>query len=113
VEPIGTAQQQDTSQFGAEVESPRDKIRSVEELDSIVRYLRQSGGQSDPRARRDLERAFEWALASIGEIADDVDRLVETNGAAIAAMSARGDRIDRLLEQNRAAINALLSHIGR
>jgi len=112
VEPIGTARQQDTSRFGAEAESPRDKIRSVEELGSIVRHLRQPG-QSDTQARRDLETAFEWALASIGEIADDVDRLVETNGAKIAAMSARGDRIDRLLAQNRAAINVLLSHIGR
>lgn len=111
MEPIGTAQQQDTSRFGAEVEGPRVEIRSVEELDSIVRYLRQSGGQSDPKARRDLERAFEWALASIGEIADDLDRLVETNGAAIAAMSARGDRIDRLLEQNRNSITSLLSDI--
>jgi hypothetical protein len=91
-----------------EVERPLDKIRSVEELDSFLRDLRQLGGRSDPKARRDLERRFEWALASTREIADDVDRLVETNAAAIAAMSARGDRIDRLLAQNRAAINALL-----
>jgi len=56
---------------------------------------------------------FAGALASIGQIADEVDRIVETTGALIATMSTRGDRIDRVQAQNRVAIEALLSDAGR
>ncbi len=54
-----------------------------------------------------------WTLASIGRIADEVDRLVEATGATVAAVSARGDRIDRVQTQNRVAIDALIADARR
>lgn len=50
---------------------------------------------------------FEEALASIGQLAYQADRIVESTGAALATMSAQGDRIDWLQAHNRAAIAAL------
>jgi hypothetical protein len=71
------------------------------------------GTRSGRKGQNAESAVFEWALANIGPIADEVDRLVQKTGAMLAAMSARGDRIDRVQAGNRAALDALLGTAGR
>jgi hypothetical protein len=61
-----------------------------------------------PEIEANVRPILEWVLTSIGGIAGEVDRVIETTGAAVAAINARGDRIDRIQAQNRVAIAELL-----
>ena len=99
-----------TEAWGRERETDQRRNREETLLDLIL----QSEAAGSKRPNVDTESAvLEWAVGSIGSIADEVDRIVERNGAMIASMSARGDRIDRVQAENRAAIEALLSNSKR